>query len=348
MPVRPALAGAVVGVVGIAAAISVEAGLRDAVDHPERAGVAWDAQIVLAEDVGLSANGFPPGLTAGVQALDEVDGVAQVDHTATAVGALGVQTYSISAVGPGSSVELVTVDGRGPRAPGEVALGPQTAEDLGLAIGDTVPVGPDGLPLRMVGLALFPSDVHAEFDEGLWLDPADLAIVGADPERSLAVRLAPDVSPAQGIAALQEVADPIGAVALPAEVPPELRNLRDVLPLPRWLAGFLAVLAVTAALHVLLASTRARRRDFAVLRTLGMTRGGTRLVLNVQGLALFAVGLGAGLPLGVATGRVAWRLIASSVPLDVVSPFAALALTALVPATLLVSQLVAAGPGRRL
>ena len=50
VPVRPALAGAVVGVLGIAAAITVEAGLRDAVAHPERAGVAWDATVLPSED----------------------------------------------------------------------------------------------------------------------------------------------------------------------------------------------------------------------------------------------------------------------------------------------------------
>ena len=45
IPVRPALLGAVVGVLGVAGAITLDAGLNDAFDHPERAGVAWDGEI---------------------------------------------------------------------------------------------------------------------------------------------------------------------------------------------------------------------------------------------------------------------------------------------------------------
>ena len=114
------------------------------------------------------------------------------------------------------------------------------------------------------------------------------------------------------------------------------------------MGGFLAVLAVAALLHVLVSSTRARSHDFAVLRAIGVTRRGTHLVLNVQGVAVFVAGLVVGAPLGVAAGRVGWRLIADRVPLGQVSPFAALALAVLVPAALLVSQLVAVAPGRRL
>ncbi len=347
VPVRPAIAGAVVGVLGIAAAITVDAGLRDAVGHPERAGVAWDAQVLIDADPGAEAD-VPSDLAAAVLELEAIDEAVQLDHTATAIGSVGVQTYAVRDVGAGRDIDLVTLEGRGPRTPGEVAIGPHTADELGLGIGDTVPVGPDAVPLRIVGLALFPADVHAEFDEGLWLDPADLDAVSPSTERSVVVRFVDDVSPEEGLVAVDAAAGPAGGVTIPAAVPPELENLEDVLPLPRWLAAFLAALAIAAALHVLMASTRARRRDFAILRTLGMTRWGTRLVLNVQGLALFAVGLAAGLPLGVAAGRLAWRLIASSVPLDAITPFAALALALLVPAALVVSQVVATGPGRRL
>ena len=38
-------------------------------------------------------------------------------------------------------------------------------------------MGDAGARVRIVGEALFPSDVHAEFDEGLWLAPAQFDAV---------------------------------------------------------------------------------------------------------------------------------------------------------------------------
>ena len=202
-----------------------------------------------------------------------------------------------------------------------------------------------------MGTALFPSDIHAGFDEGAWLVPDDADLLPpADPyaDTFLGVRLDDDADGAAAVAALARIVEPSGGAAVVQEQPPELVNLRDVVPLPRWVGGFLAVLAVAALLHVLVSSTRARSHDFAVLRAIGVTRRGTHLVLKVQGVAVFVAGLVVGAPLGVAAGRVGWRLIADRVPLGQVSPFAALALAVLVPAALLVSQLVAVAPGRRL
>jgi ABC-type lipoprotein release transport system permease subunit len=134
---------------------------------------------------------------------------------------------------------------------------------------------------------------------------------------------------------------------VPAEVPPELSNLRNVRTLPVVLAAVLAVLAVAALGHVLLTSARRRRREFAVLRALGLTRRGGRVVLNAQGTAVGLVGLLIGVPLGVAAGRRGWDWVASSVPLRAVPPFAALAVLVLVPVALVLANAVAVWPGRR-
>ena len=72
--------------------------------------------------------------------------------------------------------------GRAPAGTDEAAIGPASAADLGVGVGDEVTVGTTDQRVTIVGEALFPSDVHATFDEGLWLDgegfdqaaPADL------------------------------------------------------------------------------------------------------------------------------------------------------------------------------
>jgi len=351
LPVRPALLGAVVGVLGVASAITLDAGLNDALRHPERAGVAWDGQLVPGDPAAYTEHGLVPELVADLQAMAGVTDLVQVDRTSVPVQATaGVPAYSLRPLGEETSISLVTLDGRGPSRPGEVAVGPDTLRALDLHIGDPIDVGDPPLSLTIVGAALFPTEVHAGFDDGVWLTPIDYNAVRSveeeDVERAVGVRFANGASDAE-LAGLQEVADRYQGFAGPAEIPPELANLRDVRPLPRLLAAFLAALAIATLLHVLVTTTRVRAHEFAVLRALGVTRGGTRIVVNVQGTAVFLIGLVLGAPLGVAAGRVGWRLIAERVPLDEASPWAAVAIAVLVPVALVVAQVVALGPGHR-
>ena len=350
IPTRPALLGAVVGVMGVAGAATVDAGLHDALAHPERAGMTWDAMVLPAPaETGSGAPGLP---VDAVLARPEVDAVARVDRRALSADGVGVPAWALRAVdgSPESPIDLAVLDGRPPEVQGEAAIGPETAKALGVGIGETIELE-DGREVTVVGTALFPAEVHAGFDEGIWLRPGDfddLAPFDEPADRALAVRLTRGVGVDEGVGALAAAVAPTGGFATPAEAPPELTNLQDVVPLPRWLAGFLAVLALAALLHVLTSSARARQHDFAVLRALGVTRRGTRLVVHVQGLATVLAGLALGLPVGVALGRVGWQLITERVPLAHVAPVAAVALVLLVPAAGLLSQVVALGPGRRL
>jgi ABC-type antimicrobial peptide transport system permease subunit len=57
-------------------------------------------------------------------------------------------------------------------------------------------------------------------------------------------------------------------------------------------------------------SVRARRRELAILRALGFTGRQMRDSVRVQALATMVVALAAGIPVGVALGRLAWRAFA--------------------------------------
>jgi ABC-type antimicrobial peptide transport system permease subunit len=89
---------------------------------------------------------------------------------------------------------------------------------------------------------------------------------------------------------------------------------------------------------------RQRRRELALLKSLGMQRRQLRVVVACQTSTILLVALIVGIPLGIAAGRWAWTAFASEigvVPAPVV-PAAALALGAV--ALLAVGNLLASWP----
>ena len=113
-----------------------------------------------------------------------------------------------------------------------------------------------------------------------------------------------------------------------------------------WPSG-LAAGAVAGLGLTLVASVRRRRRDFALLKTLGFTRRQLSGAVAWQSSVIVVIGLVIGLPLGVAAGRWLWLLFArelSAVP-DPTVPAGSIALAAV--AALVLANVVAAVPGRR-
>jgi ABC-type lipoprotein release transport system permease subunit len=94
-------------------------------------------------------------------------------------------------------------------------------------------------------------------------------------------------------------------------------------------------------------AVRRRRRELAVLRTLGLTGRQTRLVVLTQASVLAVIGLALGIPLGLAIGRALWRIVADFTPLAYHSPLAVWPLVLIAPVTLLAANLLAAWPGHR-
>jgi hypothetical protein len=352
VPTRPALVGAVVGVLGVVAAMTIAAGLDDALGHPERAGVAWDAY-VLPNAPDDSPLGVEPALVDRIRSSPDISSVAVADRHVVDVAGVGAPGFTLRHRPGDTSIELVTVEGRGPRSPGEVAIGPATAKSLDVGIGDTIRVGSPVQRLQVVGVALFPSEVHSAFDEGVWLVPRDLdAAIGKIAEseslaRMVVVRYRDGVDVDAAVGRLRDALGTDVSDVGPVEIPVELRNLQNVRRLPSLLAVFLALLAVAALGHVLATSVRRRRQDLAVLRALGITRRGVRGILNAQGSAVGVTGLVLGIPLGLAVGRVGWQAVADRVPLQYVSPVGLLVVAIVVPLAIVVANLLAVWPGRR-
>ena len=114
---------------------------------------------------------------------------------------------------------------------------------------------------------------------------------------------------------------------------------------PEILAGVLALLGLAVLAQFILASARRRRRDFALLKVLGMFRRELSAVAFWQVATVTAVALVVGVPLGIAGGRWAWQLFANQagLPPDAIT---SLPVLWMIPATLLVAALVALPPAR--
>lgn len=352
VPVRPALLGAAVGVIGVVGALTFGAGVSDATSNPARFGQVHQVEAFL----GFSGEDFVP--TDDVLALVAADpDVAVVNDTRQGVaesGAVDVSVFSLDPVG--SPLDIVVTEGRAPEGPEEVALAPASVEALGLSVGDRVELtGTHGeATFELTGVAFVPTGSHNQYDEGAWMSRAaydDLfdgfkfhtAVValrpGADPE-AVAARL--------GAALAEQVGDPSAAEGIAPTAPPtRMAELEEVQRLPLFLAAFLAVLAVGAVGHALATAVRRRRHDIAVLRALGVTRWQCRWMVVTQATLLASFGLVVGIPMGLALGRTLWRTVADSTPVAYEPPVAVWLLILIVPAALLIANLLAAWPSQR-
>ncbi len=238
--------------------------------------------------------------------------------------------------------------GRLPRTGNEIALGGRDLRTLGKAVGDTVLArGSHGMvALRITGEVVLSPEITNEqtpLGTGGVMTFGGAAAVSDVPmyRNVFLVSLRKPVSPA----ALTRLRQQFPGTVLPATPPPEVRDLSGATALPLALAVVLMLLACGTIAHTLLTSVRQRRRELAILQTLGFVTRQVRATVAWQATAIAGVGLVAGLPLGLIAGRYAWLLFAGHVaiiPAPVVSPLTLLAF----PVVLAVANLIAAIPAR--
>jgi ABC-type lipoprotein release transport system permease subunit len=257
------------------------------------------------------------------------------------------------------SVYPPLLEGHAPRAADEIVLASQTLKRLRRRIGQTVTIaGPEERPLtlRIVGRMIAPSvgDLFTNNmgDGGLVYGPAvrkQQAQTPANPDSSVpptvftlfAVRYAQGVSHTAASASLQRDFGRTVLTQLPSE---DVLNLQSVDRLPTLLAGLVALLGVATVGNTLVASVRQRRRDLAILKTIGFVRCQVAAVVAWQATSVSLVALLVGLPLGVAGGRWAWNVVTPGI--GSVSPalVSTVAIAAVVPTALLVANVIAAWP----
>jgi ABC-type antimicrobial peptide transport system permease subunit len=123
--------------------------------------------------------------------------------------------------------------------------------------------------------------------------------------------------------------------------PSDIKDYASVRDTPLVLAAVLIVFAVGTLAHVLLTGVRRRRRDLALLKTLGFVRSQVLGVVAWEASAFAVVALLIGLPLGILAGRWVWAYF--GVPAGATVPLTAVLLA--IPVTLALANLIAAWPG---
>ncbi len=129
-------------------------------------------------------------------------------------------------------------------------------------------------------------------------------------------------------------------------VPIEVERIRQIDAVPIVLAGFVATVALIAVGYALVIGIRRRRRDLAILKTLGFDRRQVRGSVAWQATTLALVGVVVGVPIGIVVGRVAWRLVANSLGIAPTSTVPFLALLAVAAAAVVLANAIAWFPAR--
>jgi hypothetical protein len=343
VPVRPALVGAVVGVLGLVGALTFRDGLSRAVDDRALFGQPFDGQIELPTS---DVERFDDAALAPVLADPDVAAVQDVRNAVLVMGDRSVSVFGIRDLD--GTIPVRPVAGRLPVAPDEIALAPVELDGLGLHVGDTVRVGPEQVPLHVVGEVFSPSLSHTQYDQGARMTDEGLRrFAPSDSELKFHNVVLRYRAGADADAVAQRLDGALsGLVVVPITPVEDQANLGRVRNVPAWLGGFLALLATAAVGHALASAVRRRRRDVAVLRVLGLTRRQARASVAWQATTLAVVGVAFGIPLGLLAGRTIWREVARATPMLYVAPAAVLAAVLAVPAALALANALAAWPGR--
>ncbi len=304
VPVRSAILGAVLAITVVTGAFTFGSSLDRLVSHPSLYGWNWNDMLL---------SGF-----SGDEDLPQHETTKLLDHDPYVAGSAGVYFGSLKIDGqvvpvlggsPGATVQPPLLSGHGFDAPNQVVLGATTMAALHVRLGDTVTVsnGEKSARLDVVGTATMPAigttGEHLEMGSGALLDynliPASARNLQqntvAGPNAFL-IRIRPGANPTlvrrsfhRVESTLNEGPDGVGGLVGVLR-PAEIANYRSIGTVPSLLGGALAVGAVVALALTLVASVRRRRRDLALLKTLGFTQ--RQLAATVAWQSTIAVALG--------------------------------------------------------
>jgi hypothetical protein len=380
VPVRSALVGTALAVALVVTTLTFASSLHTLVSTPSLYGWNWSYML---NPVGSGGGDVPPSALSELGHDPYVAAATGADFFDVEMDGQGVPILQTNA---GAAVSPPILSGHGVEAAHQVVLGAATMAQLHKRIGQYVTVtygNPANAPvyvpptrLQIVGTATFPAvgfastvSDHTSMGTGAllafqMLPKAFLQLIegsGAASGPNLAfIRLRADAPPKAALASLQHIAAqanrvlatlPGGSAANAVVVqgvqrPAEIVNYKTIGATPAVLVSGLALGAVIALALTLVSSVRQRRRDLALLKTIGFVRRQLAAAVAWQASVAAVVGILVGIPLGIVAGRWLWNLFAEQI---YAVPYPTVSLTSMVlvaVGTLVLANVVAAVPAR--
>ena len=344
---RAAMVGAVCGVGAVTAAATFGTSLTRIVEEPALQGWVWDVSVGNFSRPG-SADEARERL-AGNPAVEAFTG-----YTSLLADVDGLPVWFLELEAHRGQVAPVVLAGRAPAAPDEIGLGRGTLAALGASLGDeaAIDAGTGPQTFRVVAEVVAPAVLVPEADldtGGVMLLEGGTALLGGRSEDNVVnaflVRLRGDGE--ERAAALASLRADFPDTLLGPMSATGVRDLARVRDLPYLLAGLLGALAVGSVAAMLATVARRRRREVAVLRAVGARRAQVRVLVAAQATTFSLLAVGIGLPLGVAGGRLLWRLVAEGLGSEVGPAVPAAGIVLALLALLLAVNLAAQVPATR-
>lgn len=378
VPIGSAFIGAVLAVVVLVTTVTFASDLSTLVSHPALYGWNWNYAIEEAGSGGKVPQNLSDRLLSHDKYVASWQGFGFANFQLDGVTVPGMLTTTHAAISP------PIVSGHAIDGVDQVVLGGATLAELHKRLGDWVVAtygdrndAPDYVPptrLRIVGIATFPAignsgTLHPSMGAGALVSNAiappalNRANQSPDPLQDgkpiVVIRLRSRVRRTDAVASLVRITNTItraiqadpqsggGAfVLLSVQQPAEIINYKTMGATPAVLAIGLAVAASLALGLTLAASVRRRRKDLALLRSLGFVRRQLLAVVLWQASIAAVVGVLIGVPLGILSGRSLWNLFAREIYAVPHSTIPTVQIVYVIVGAIILANVVAALPGR--
>ncbi len=352
---RSGIGGLTLGVATFALAIVFTANLASLERAPQRYGWNWD-QLIQADAEPGSAR--VTALLGHLEAAGAVEAVSAVTPLPVLVN--GIRLPAVSVREERRPLEPTIVDGHAPTGKAEVALGARAMRRLGVGLHDRVAISLPGKSrivwATVVGQVVLPSlGVELDTDNtglgfGVLAPLSTIERLGSPQQVGFAIRYRPDAPASARAAAIApfqtDLATGNAFLVSGAKLPDDLVGLRGVGRLPLVLSLVLAVLVSSGLGLAMMSSLQSRRRDLAVLKSIGFVRRQLVGIVMWEATVTAMIAVTFGLILGVAAGRWAWQITASDLGVAPATVTPLLTVGLLASVVVLVANLVALLPAR--
>lgn len=349
---RGSVAGTILSVTlalaGVVGAITFGVSLDRLLTEPFRYGSNYD--IAMGDN---GADTLPEGLVDLLNGNSDVESLVVYAGSKARAGDASIVVLGMDVV-RGEGTPYV-VDGRLPAGEDEIALGQVTAKDIGAHIGDELELAgiTQTTVFRVTGLIVVPGFGENDgMGEGGLVTMDGLALID-DSAQPKQVSAQLRVDAVEFFESVPEFADGEPAATQRANstvtpfMPPAIVNVKRIRLIPFVLAGVLGVLALLTITHVLLLSIRSRRRDRAILSSLGADREWLLRSVHWQATMFALLPVVISVPVGIVAGRLVFAAFATNMGAvsDAALPFAIVGAGGV--AVFVAANAIAALPARR-